>query len=143
MTITFFQFSKFSNNLWIRSESSQYLRISYFQIKDHTFLQYDRQLPFKIVYFSPDRILYFSWAFTFQLNHQPISFISYETYTWFGLVRYGPWFGFLIRDYIWSAFLFMSGTRSEIRFGRIIIRDFKNDVNSKLTISDRSGFSKH
>ena len=110
--------------------------IIYFRIKDRTFLQYDRKHSNKMVdfqpgsyTFSPDRILCFSWAFTFQLKHQPIWFISYETYTRFGLVRYGPWFGFLIRDYIWSAFLFMSGTRSEIRFGRIIIRDFKNDVN--------------
>ena len=122
--------------------------IIYFRIKDRTFLQYDRKLSIKIVNFqpgsytfSPDRILYFSWAFTFQLKHQPIWFISYETYPWFGLVRYGPWFIFLIRDYIWSAFLFM--VRSEIRFGRIIGRDFRNDVNSKLTISDRSGFSNY
>ena len=31
----------------------------------------------------------------------------HATKTWFGLVRYSPWFGFLIRDLIWSAFLFM------------------------------------
>ena len=52
---------------------------------------------------------------------------------WSDTVR-GWDFGFEIifglHFYLWS------GTMSEIRFGRIIDRDFKNDVNSKLTISD-------
>ena len=47
------------------------------------------------------------------------------------------------RLYLVCIFIYGPVARSEIRFGPIIGRDFKNDVNSKLTISDRSGFSKH